>query len=92
LDLRTFFEENHRRYALSTVRATFKTYRHWVRSGYSEKHSMDNAIKYGVAQIQSIVETDSLSQSIGDFEMMSTISAKIATALRERQRKLEAVK
>ena len=87
MKLKDFFEEYHRKYALSTVSATLKTYRHWLRQGYSEEHSMKNAIKYGVAQIQSIVTPDSVQNSLHDFEMLSTISQRLADVLRE---KLEA--
>ena len=87
MNLRDVFEEHHRRYALSTVSATLKTYHHWLRQGYSEEHSLKNAIKYGVAQIQSIVTPDSTQDSLQDFEMLSTISQRLANVLRE---KLEA--
>jgi hypothetical protein len=45
---------------------------------------MDNAIRYGVAQIQSIVTPDSIQDSLHDFEMLSTISRGLADVLRDR--------
>jgi hypothetical protein len=84
LNLKVFFEEFNRKYALSTLSATFKTYRHWLREGFSEDHSMKNAITYGVAQVQSIVSSDSIQNSLHDFEMLATISQKMADVLRDR--------
>lgn len=87
-----WFKEIDRKYALSTVRATFKTYRYWSRQGYSDKHSMDNAIKYGVAQIQSIVTPDRIQDSLHDFEMISTISQRLADVLQVRLQAADAEK
>ena len=84
MNLRDFFKEYHRKYAVSTVSATFKTYRYWLRQNYSEKHSMDNAIKYGVAQIQSIADPESIEDSLHDFETLGTISQRLADVLREK--------
>lgn len=84
MNLRELFKEYHRKYALSTVGATFKTYRYWLRENYSDKHSMDNAIKYGVAQIQAIANPSSIEDSLHDFEVLANISQKLADALRER--------
>ncbi len=84
MNLRDFFKEYHRKYALSTVVATFKTYRYWLRQNYSDKHSMDNAIRYGVGQIQSVADPNSIEDSLHDFEMPATISQKLANALRDR--------
>ena len=82
MNLRDYFKEHHRKYALSTVGATFKTYQHWLGENYSDKHSMDNAIKYGVGQIQAIADPNSIEDSLHDFETLATISQKLADTLR----------
>ena len=84
LNLGDLFKEYHRKYAVSTLRATFKTYRYWLRQNYSEKHSMDNAIRYGVAQIQSIANPESIEDSLHDFETLTTISQRLADVLRQK--------
>ncbi len=84
MNLRDLIKEYHRKYAVSTLRATFKTYRYWLRQNFSEKHSMDNAIKYGVAQIQSIADPESIEDSLHDFETLGTISQRLADVLREK--------
>jgi len=45
---------------------------------------MDNAIKYGVAQIQSIADPESIEDSLHDFETLGTISQRLADVLREK--------
>ncbi len=45
---------------------------------------MDNAIKYGVAQIQSIADPESIEDSLQDFETLATISQRLADVLREK--------
>jgi len=45
---------------------------------------MDNAIKYGVAQIQSIADPDSIEDSLHDFETLATISQRLADVLRQK--------
>ncbi len=45
---------------------------------------MDNAIKYGVAQIQSIVDPESIEDSLHDFEILATISQRLADVLRQK--------
>ncbi len=81
MNLKEFFARDDRRYALSTVRGTLNTYHHWLRKGYSEKHSMDNAIKYAMGQIQSIVARDALRASVSDFQLMGQISQTVADLL-----------
>ncbi len=84
MNLRDFFKEYHRKYAVSTVVATFKTCRYWLRENYSDKHSMDNAIRYGVAQIQSVADPNSIEDSLHDFEILANISQNLAESLRDR--------
>jgi len=45
---------------------------------------MDNAIKYGVAQIQSIANPESIEDSLHDFETLTTISQRLADVLRQK--------
>ena len=45
---------------------------------------MDNAIRYGVAQIQSVADPNSIEDSLHDFEMLATMSQKLADVLRDR--------
>ncbi len=45
---------------------------------------MDNAIKYGVAQIQSIANPESIEGSLHDFETLTTISQRLADVLRQK--------
>ena len=81
MNLKEFHEMSERDYALSTVRGTMNTYQYWVRQGYSEKHAMDNAMKYAVGQVKSIISTDRLGQSHRNFELVASISATIAKVL-----------
>ena len=45
---------------------------------------MDNAIKYGVPQIQSIADPESIEDSLQDFETLATISQRLADVLRQK--------
>ncbi len=90
MNLRDLFERSERNYALSTVRATLNTYQYWLRKGYPEKHAMDNALKYALGQLHSIITPDNLGESLRNFALMSSISGAIALVL-ERELKKKAV-
>ena len=77
-------EEWAQNYVIGTIQGALKTKRHWMKQGYDEKHSIENAVKYGMAQISAgIGETCDLETAVKMFREMAEISTAFADALEE---------
>ncbi len=74
-----------RQYALSTVKGSLNFAEHFARRGYSSKHASQNAVNYGIGQLEAGVSIDNIERIEGDFRAMAVIAESLAEYLEKKK-------
>jgi len=80
-------EETVENYVIGVIPGVFKTKRYWMKKGYDEKHAIQNAVKYGIRQIEAGVSAHNLETTINIFREMAVIATTFADLLEQNKEK-----